>query len=214
MSDDETATEGEPSESPWAGCAKHLRPLLPILILLTLLTGVLFPLILGALAQALFHRQATGSLIVHDGVVVGSDLIGQEFSSPKYFQPRPSAAGDGYDAASSGGTNFGPNSPKLANAVAASAAAYRKTYGVSGDVELPIDAVTASGSGLDPHISPANARLQAPRVAKARGLSEGDVHRLIDAHTQGRQGGLLGEPRVAVLPLNLALDRRQRGDPD
>lgn len=212
MDNDEPAAESGPS--PWAGWAMHLRPLFSALILLTLITGVLFPLVVGALAQALFHRQATGSLIVRDGVVVGSDLIGQGFTSPQYFHSRPSAAGDGYDAATSGGTNFGPNNPKLANTAAALATAYRKTNGLSGDVELPIDAITASGSGLDPHISAANARLQAPRVAKARGLHEGDVHRLIDAHTQGRQVGLLGEPRVAVLSLNLALDRRRRGDAD
>jgi len=215
MSIDESTPESEPSPSLWAEVAKHLRPLFPALVVLTLITGGLFPLILGALAQAAFHRQATGSLIWRDGVIVGSELIGQAFTGPQYFHARPSAAGDGYNAASSGGTNLGPNNPNLAQAAGESATAYRKTNRLSDDVALPMDAITASGSGLDPHISPANALLQAPRVAKARNLSESEVRRLIEAHTLDRQFGLLGEPRVAVLPLNLALDRAgQTNGPD
>jgi K+-transporting ATPase ATPase C chain len=189
---------------------------------LTLLTGVVFPLALAALACPLFPRQAGGSLLVRDKVV-GSELIGQDFTGEGYFHPRPSAAGRGYDAAASGGTNLAPTNPKLRDGTEDDPATpgadesfagvreltegYRARNGLPPDVAVPIDAVTRSGSGLDPHISPTNAALQVPRVARARRLSEEAVRRLVAEHTRGRQFGILGEPRVAVLPLNLALDR-------
>jgi potassium-transporting ATPase KdpC subunit len=191
--------------------------------MLTLLTGVLFPLALAAVAHPVFPHQAEGSLISRDGVVVGSELIGQDFSGPGYFHPRPSAAGSGYDPLASGGTNLAPTNPKLRNGVPDDPAtpdtdesfkgvrelaeAYRATNGLPPDHAIPIDAVTRSGSGLDPHISPVNAALQVARVARERGLDEDSVRRLVAEHTQGRQFGCLGEPRVAVLALNLALDR-------
>jgi K+-transporting ATPase ATPase C chain len=174
--------------------------------LLTLLTGVVFPLILAALARPLFPYQARGSLVKQDQVVVGSELIGQNFSAPGYFHGRPSAAGGGYDATASNGTNLGPTNPKLHDAVRERVQAYRRTQGLAPEAAIPIDAVTNSGSGLDPHISPANAALQVPRVARERRLTEEAVRRLVDQHTEGRQLGLLGEPRVNVLTLNLALD--------
>jgi K+-transporting ATPase ATPase C chain len=193
------------------------------LLFLTLLTGVIFPLALAALASLLFPYQAGGSLLTRDGVVVGAEVIGQDFSGPEYFHPRPSAAGDGYDATASGGTNLGPANPRLRDGATGEPAgteatkpfagvrqlaeAYRRTNGLPPDAAVPIDAVTRSGSGLDPHISPANAALQVPRVARARKLTEETVRRLVAEHTQGRQLGFLGESRVAVLPLNLALDR-------
>jgi K+-transporting ATPase ATPase C chain len=179
-------------------------------LLLTVLSGVLFPAALAGLAWLLFPRQAGGSLVDRDGEVVGSDLIGQDFSGPGYFHPRPSAAGRGYDAASSGGTNLGPSNPKLRDDVRALAETFRALNGLAPDAVVPADAVTRSGSGLDPHISPANADLQVPRVARARGMSEESVRRLVAAQTRGRSLGILGEPAVAVLPLNLALDRTAR----
>jgi K+-transporting ATPase ATPase C chain len=176
-------------------------------LLLTLLIGLAFPVLLAALACPLFPHQAGGSLVERDGVVVGSELIGQSFTGPGYFHPRPSAAGTGYDGLASGGSNLSPTNPKLCNDVRLLTEAYRKHNRLSPDTTLPIDAVTRSGSGLDPHISPANAALQLPRVARERGLSEDAMRRLIAEHTRGRQLGILGEPCVAVLPLNLALDR-------
>jgi K+-transporting ATPase ATPase C chain len=175
--------------------------------LLTLLTGAAFPLVLAGLARPLFPHQADGSLVTRDGVVVGSDEIGQNFSGPGYFHSRPSAAGAGYDAVASGGTNFGPDNPKLRDSVRELAEAYRRTNGLPPGGVVPTDAVTCSGSGLDPHISPANAALQVPRVARQRRLGEEDVRRLVDEHTHGRQFSFLGEPRVEVLGLNVALDR-------
>jgi potassium-transporting ATPase KdpC subunit len=189
---------------------------------LTVLSGVIFPLAVAGLAWPLFPHQAGGSLIVLDRVV-GSELIGQDFTAPGYFHPRPSAAGHGYDAASSGGTSLGPANPKLRDgskddpatpAVDESFAgvrelgeAFRARNGLAPDAAVPVDAVTRSGSGLDPGISPANAALQIGRVARARGLSEESVRRLLAEHTRGRQFGIFGEPTVAVLPLNLALDK-------
>lgn len=158
------------------------------------------------MARPLFPHQAAGSLVRRGDAVVGSELIGQGFAGPGYFHPRPSAAGSGYDAASSGGTNLGPNSPKLGDEVRELTATYRRVNGLAADVPLPADAVTRSGSGLDPHISPANAELQVARVARERGLPADEVRRLVAEHTRGRQLGFLGEPRVAVLPLNDALD--------
>ena len=186
-------------------------------MVLTLLTGCVFPLLLAAIGRSLFPRQASGSLLTREGVVIGSELIGQEFSRPEYFQSRPSAAGKGYDATSSGGTNLSPNNPKLKNGGAEFAGIqqlaeeYRKRNNLAPDTPVPIDAVTRSASGLDPDISPANAALQIPRVARARGVSEETVRRLVAEHTKGRQFGFLGNPRAPVLELNLALDRLTQG---
>jgi K+-transporting ATPase ATPase C chain len=186
---------------------EQARPLLVAVTLLTLLTGAGFPLLLAALAWPLFPHQAGGSLVERDGAVVGSELIGQNFTGRGYFHPRPSAAGEGYDGLASGGSNVSPTNPKLRNDVHHLGDAYRDQNGLSSETVIPIDAVTRSGSGLDPHISPADAALQLPRVARARGLAEGEVRRLVAEHTRGRQFGVLGEPRVEVLALNLALDR-------
>jgi len=185
-------------------------------LLLTLVFAVLlcgaYPLAVWAGAQALFADRANGSLLVDpDGTVRGSALLAQNFSSDKYFQPRPSAAGTGYDAANSSGTNFGPTSQKLADSVKTSVAAYRAANGLAPNASVPADAVTSSGSGLDPHISLANARLQAPRVARARGLPVEKVLALIETRTDGRSFGVLGEPGVNVLLLNLDLDRAHGG---
>jgi potassium-transporting ATPase KdpC subunit len=180
-------------------------------LLLTLVFAVLlcgaYPLVVWAGGQALFAAKANGSLIVDkDGSVRGSALLAQNFSSDKYFQPRPSAAGTGYDATSSGGTNLGPTSQKLNDAVKAAVAAYRTSNALATDAEVPADAVTSSASGLDPHISLANAQIQAVRVAKARGLPIEKVSALVAANTDGRDLGVLGEPGVNVLRLNVALD--------
>lgn len=180
-------------------------------LLLTLVFGVLlcgaYPLVVWAGAQALFPAQANGSLLRDKaGTVVGSALLAQNFSSDKYFQPRPSAAGTGYDATSSSGTNYGPTSQKLNDSIKAAVAAYRTANGMAADAAVPADAVTSSASGLDPHITVGNALLQAPRVAKARGLALPAVQAQIAAATAGRGLGVLGEAGVNVLQLNLALD--------
>ena len=193
---------------------KSLRPALVSVLAFTLLFGLIFPALITAIAQVAMPNQANGSLVSRDGKVIGSRLIGQNFSAPKYFHPRPSAAGDGYDAASSGGTNLGPTSDKLINGakdgsfdgVKQLAAKYRAENGLAADATVPVDAATRSASGLDPQISPANAALQAPRVARARGLDEDKVRALIAANTQARGLGVLGEAGVNVLELNLALD--------
>jgi K+-transporting ATPase ATPase C chain len=204
----EATPEGAgPLPPPLAPFREQLWPALVGVLLLTLLAGVAFPLLLTGLARPFFSSSAGGSLVYRDDTLVGSELIGQVFTGPGYFHPRPSAAGSGYDATASGGSNFGPANPKLREAVRQRADDYRRANGLPADAPVPVDAVTASGSGLDPHISPANAALQVPRVARERGVDEDTVRRLVDEHTAGRQFGLLGEPRVAVLPLNLALDR-------
>jgi len=181
------------------------RSVLAVAVLAVILCG-LYPLTAWILAQGLFPGRADGSLIAREGAVVGSNLIGQPFSGPEYFHPRPSAAGQGYDGGRSGGTNLGPLSKALAETVRDRIAEYRAENGLGASTPIPADAVTASASGLDPHISPENARLQAPRVARARGLAEADVLARIAACTAGRTLGILGEPRVNVLRLNLALD--------
>ena len=185
---------------------RQLRPALLAIVVFTVLVGVVYPLVATAIGQVAFHDKANGSLIERDGTVVGSELIGQTFTAPQYFHSRPSAAGAGYDGSASSGSNLGPQSPDLLAAVAERVAAYREENGLGADVVVPVDAVTASASGLDPHISVANARLQAVRVAAERGLAVQVVLELVDAHTDGRSLGILGEPGVNVVTLNLALD--------
>jgi K+-transporting ATPase ATPase C chain len=177
------------------------------LVLAVICCGV-YPLIVFGVSQALFHDKANGSLIVDQtGTVRGSKLLAQAFTAEKYFHPRPSAAGNGYDAANSGGSNLGPTSQKLNDAIKERIAAYRSENGLSASEPVPADAVTASGSGLDPHISLHNAELQTARVAKARGLNEDKIRQLVQQNTDGRDLGILGEPGVNVLQLNLALDQ-------
>jgi K+-transporting ATPase ATPase C chain len=185
---------------------RQLLPALVAFLAFTLLAGVAYPLAVTAVAQLAFPDQANGSLVERGGRAVGSRLIGQSFTGAQYFQPRPSAAGEGYDAMASAPSNLGPTNDELLKAIDERRVAYR----VDNNADAPIDAVTASASGLDPHISPANARLQAPRVARTRGLSVEEVLALIDEHTDGRSLGFLGEPGVNVLELNLALDARRR----
>lgn len=176
-------------------------------LMLAAVTCGVYPLIVTGIAKTVFKDQASGSLITNEeGVVIGSTLLGQNFTSDRYFHPRPSAAGAGYDAGSSGGSNLGPTSTKLHDAIRDRVIAYRAMNGLSADAKVPADAVTASGSGLDPHISPANAELQSARVAKARNLDIEKVKELVTAHTIAPDLGFLGESRVNVLLLNLALD--------
>jgi len=180
------------------------------LFLAVLLCGI-YPLVVWLLAQGLFPTDANGSLVMGNGKILGSSLISQGFTGPKYFHPRPSAAGQGYDATSSGGSNLGPTSRKLVETVRQRVDEYRSENNLPPDALVPADAVTASASGLDPHISLKNTLLQAARVAKARGLSEDIVLRQIKLFTEGRGLGVLGEPRVNVLMLNLTLDRMPTG---
>ena len=183
-----------------------LRPALIVFALLTLLTGVVYPAIIGAIGTLVFPCQARGSIVERDGKAVGSELLGQPFSAPGYFWSRPSATGThAYNGAASGGSNQGPMNPALAEAVAARIAALRAADPAN-DAPVPVDLVTASGSGLDPHISPAAAEYQVTRVARARGLPVEEVRNIVAAATRGRTFGIFGEPRVNVLELNLALD--------
>jgi K+-transporting ATPase ATPase C chain len=184
--------------------ASHLRPAVAVLFALTLLTGVAYPAAVTAVAGLVFPDQASGSLVVTaDGRAVGSVLIGQAFDDPRYFWGRPSAAGDGYDGMASGGSNLAPTSAELVERVTADVDRLRTA---NGDAPIPVDLVTASGSGLDPHISPAAAAYQVGRVAAARGVAEADVQAAVDRHTEGSILGFLGQPRVNVLTLNLDLD--------
>jgi K+-transporting ATPase ATPase C chain len=203
---------------------KHLRPAILLTLFFVVVTGVAFPVVVWGIGRVAFPDQAGGSLLRDNhGNVVGSALLGQAFTKPEYFHPRPSAAGAGYDAANSSGTNLGPTSDKLVNGVKDDPAtkdvdesyagfgdlakAYREENGLPADAMIPADAATRSASGLDPHISPANAELQVARVAKARGLSVERVRRAVADNSSGRALGLFGEPRVNVLLLNIALDR-------
>jgi K+-transporting ATPase ATPase C chain len=186
----------------------HLRSAVLMVVVLTVLLGIIYPLVISGISQVLFPNQANGSLVRDsNGNVIGSAILAQNFTQPQYFHPRPSAAGsDGYDATSSGGSNLGPTNQKLIDSVKDRVAAYRQENGLAADAPVPVDAVTVSASGLDPDISPANAALQVKRVAAARNLPEARVSQLVGQYTQGRTLGILGEPRVNVLQLNLALD--------
>ena len=205
--------------------AKQLLISIRITVILLLIVSGVYPLVVWGLSQAAFKHQANGSLLTNaQGQVIGSELLAQGFTKPEYFHPRPSAAGNGYDPTQSSGTNLGPTSDKLINGIHKKlpngkddptnfdgvkdlAAAYRKDNGLADNTPVPVDAVTRSGSGLDPHISPANTELQVARVAKARGVSEDTVRGFVKQNTQGRSLGFLGEPVVNVLTLNVALDK-------
>ena len=182
---------------------QHIRPAVMMILVMTLITGLLYPLGFTALVGAIFPHQAAGSLVTVDGKVIGSELIGQQFASDKYFHGRPSVAGNGYDAANSSGSNFSPTAKKLKDRIAADAAKLRAE---NPSMPVPDDLVTASASGLDPDITPTGALFQVPRIAKARSLPESQIQALVQSHTQDRLFGLLGEPHVNVLKLNLALD--------
>jgi potassium-transporting ATPase KdpC subunit len=182
---------------------KELKPAILITIVLTIITGIAYPLAMTGLAQTIFHRQADGSLAEQNGKVIGSELIGQNFTKPEYFHPRPSQ--NNYDGANSGGSNLGPRNPALADRLKKDAAQFRKDNpDYTGPI--PADAITASGSGLDPEISPENAFAQSARVANARGVSPDAIRKFVEANIEGRQYGVFGEPRVNVLKLNMALD--------
>ena len=183
----------------------QLRPAILLTFVLIVVTGLIYPGIVTALAQLVFPRQSNGSLVSGNGRVVGSTLIGQQFNEPWYFHPRPSAAGAGYDATASGGTNKGPTDRKLADTLVVGAIAAAESAGIPKG-KIPADMATASASGLDPHISPANALLQVARVSASRGVDSASVRQLLVQHTESRQFGFFGEPRVNVLKLNMALD--------
>jgi K+-transporting ATPase ATPase C chain len=188
----------------------HLRPAVTLTLILCVLTGFVYPGLVTALSQLIFPRQAHGSLIEVNGRIIGSALIGQPFTRPEYFHPRPSAAGTGYDATASGGTNKGPTDRRLADTLIAQSVANAVAIDGATMGAIPTDMATRSASGLDPHISPANARLQVARVARARGLDTATVRALVDRFVERRTFGIIGEPRVNVLLLNIALDATPR----
>jgi K+-transporting ATPase ATPase C chain len=185
--------------------SKHIYPAIAMTVVLTVLTGIIYPYAVTGLAYVLFKDKAQGSLIVRDGKVVGSRLIGQPFTGPGYFHSRPSAAGSGYDGTASGGTNLGPTSKKLIEQMVKPAAEQRRAE--NPNMPVPVDLVTVSASGLDPHITPAAAEFQVPRVSGERKISEDELRQLVRKHTEGRQLVVLGEARVNVLELNLELDQ-------
>jgi K+-transporting ATPase ATPase C chain len=182
---------------------KHFVTSIMMTIVTTILLGLIYPMVMTGLAQLIFPRQANGSLITANGKIVGSHLIGQTFSSPGYFRSRPSAAGNGYDAGNSSGSNLGPTNKMLVDRMTGD---IQKAQAENPNTPVPMDLVTTSASGLDPHISPEAAAFQVPRIARERGMSEADVSALVANHTEARQFGFLGEPRVNVLELNLDLD--------
>jgi K+-transporting ATPase ATPase C chain len=187
---------------------KHIYPAIALTIVLTVLVGIVYPFVMTGLSELLFKEKARGSLIEREGKVIGSRLIGQPFKGGGYFHSRPSAAGSGYDAAASGGTNLGPTSKQLVEEQVRGRSKQLRTE--NPNAEIPVDLITSSGSGLDPHISPAAAEFQISRVARERRMGEEKVRRLVHHHTEGRQFGVLGEPRVNVLELNLALDEASK----
>jgi K+-transporting ATPase ATPase C chain len=188
--------------------SKHIYPAVALTIVLTVLVGVIYPFVMTGLSELLFKEKARGSLIEREGKVIGSRLIGQPFKGPDYFHSRPSAAGSGYDAAASGGTNLGPTSKQLFEEQVRARA--EQLHAENPNAEIPIDLITSSGSGLDPHISPAAAEFQIPRIAHERRMSENELRELVHRHTEGRQFGVLGETRINVLELNLELDEASK----
>ncbi len=187
---------------------KHIYPAIALTIVLTVLVGIIYPYVVIGLSELLFKEKARGSLIEREGKVIGSRLIGQPFKGTGYFHSRPSAAGSGYDASASGGTNLGPTSKQLFEEQVRGRS--KQLHTENPNAEIPIDLITSSASGLDPHISPAAAEFQIPRVASERRMTEDEVRQLVSSHAEGRQVGILGEPRVNVLELNLALDEASK----